>query len=63
MRHLGIFQAQGGEGRQLFPRMLPSTVVLHLGMVMDHDSIGLFIIQVDPYIFLAQNYIKLELGP
>ena len=32
-------------------------------VVMGYDPSSLFTIQVDLYIFLAQNYIILELGP
>jgi len=36
---------------------------LHVGVVTDHGSSGLFIIQLGPYTFLIQYCIRLEPGP
>jgi len=38
-------------------------VAMRLGVVMGHGPSGLFTIQVGPYIFLAQNCIRLEPSP
>ena len=42
----------------------PALYGLQLGVVMDYDpsDLGLLTIQIDPYIILAQNCIRLEPG-